>query len=145
MTGAGGPIDAFIGERTEIDHLLTADFAEIVNGKLYVMGAGWDTITPPEYPTTIRLGIVVGIRVPYRDAGTKHHVTITLRNGPTELLRMEADVETNRRPGGRVDATLVPLAVNHIIPLAEPGALELTADVDGRSSRRIVIRAERRT
>lgn len=128
----------------EIDYLLTADFAEVINGKTYVMGAGWDRFTPAEYPAVIRLGIAVGIRVPFLESNMPHHVTVVLRHEANEHFRMEGDLETGRLPGSRGESTLVPMAVNAQFQLLEPQTLELTADVDGRMMRRITIRAEGR-
>jgi hypothetical protein len=134
--------DALPQEHTEIDHLLVADFAEVINGKSYVMGAGWDRFTPPQYPAQIKIGIAVGVRVPFLESNTPHHLTVILRHEADEYFRMEGDLETGRRPGARGESVMVPMAVNAAFPLAEPQTLELVAEVDGRSMRRISIRAE---
>jgi hypothetical protein len=131
-------------EHAEIDYLITSDFAEVINGKTYIMGAGWDRFTPPQYPALIRLGIAVGVRVPFLESNMPHHVTVVLRQEATEHFRMEGDLETGRRPGSRGESTLVPIAVNAQFQLLEPQTLELTADIDGRSLRRVTIRAEGR-
>lgn len=131
-------------QHAEIDYLITSDFAEVINGKTYIMGAGWDRFTPPQYPALIRLGIAVGIRVPFLESNMPHHVTVILRHEANEHFRMEGDLETGRLPGSRGESTLVPIAVNAQFQLLEPQILELTADVDGRSLRRITIRAEGR-
>ena len=138
---AGGVPDALPQEHTEIDFLLVADYAEVVNGKIYVMGGGWDQFGPPEFPAQMRLGIAVGVRVPFLESNTPHHLTVTVRREAQEYLRMEGDLETGRRPGARGEPVLVPMAVNAVLPLTEPQTLELTAEVDGRSTRRITIRA----
>lgn len=131
-------------DHTEIDYLLTSDFAEVVNGKTYLMGAGWDSVSPATYPAEIKLGIAVGVRVPFLESNMPHHITIVLRAESNDYFRMEGDLETGRRPGARGESALVPIAVNTRIVLTEPQTLELTAEVDGRSIRRITIRAEQR-
>ena len=131
-------------EHTEIEYLLTADFAEVINGKTYIMGAGWDRLTPPRYPAPIKMGIAVGVRVPFLESNMPHRLTVTLKAEGHEYFRMEGDLETGRQPGNRGDATLVPMAVNAAITLGGPQRLELIAEVDGRSMRRITIRAEER-
>jgi hypothetical protein len=135
-------VQALPDERTEIDYLLTADFAEVVNGKTYIMGAGWDSVSPPDYPAPMRLGIAVGVRVPFLESNTPHHFTVVVRHEADEYVRMEGDVETGRRPGSRGESVLVPIAVNAQFVLTQPQTIEVTADVDGRSMRRISIRAE---
>jgi hypothetical protein len=128
-------------DRTGIDYLLSADFAEVVNGKTYIMGAGFDRFTPPSYPAPLRLGIAVGIRVPYLESNVPHHVVIAIRSGDgKDLVRIEADVETGRAPGSRGDSVLVPLAANTQVVVEGPQLVEITAQVGG-STRRISIRA----
>lgn len=129
-------------EQTEIDYLLLADFAEVVNGKTYMMGAGWDRFAPPQYPAQLKIAIAVGVRVPFLESNMPHHLTVVLRREAEEYFRMEGDLETGRRAGSRGESTMIPMAVSAVIPIAEPQTLELTADIDGLSSRRISIRAE---
>lgn len=130
-------------EHTEIDYLLVADFAEVINGKSYLMGVGWDSFTPPSYPAGFKLGVAIGVRVPFLESNTPHHLTVVLRSEANEYFRMEGDLETGRRPGARGESTLVPMAFNAAFPLQEPQVLEVIADVDGRTARRLTIRAER--
>lgn len=131
-------------DHTEVDYLLVADFAQVVNGKTYLMGAGWDRFTPPQYPAPIRLGIAVGVRVPFLESNMPHRLTVLLRHDQVEYFRMEGDLETGRRPGARGESTLVPVAVNADFLLQEPQILELTAQVDGRPGRRYTIHAGER-
>lgn len=128
-------------DQTTIDLLLTSDFAEVVGGKLYVMGGGWDKFAPPAYPAQIRLGIAVGIRVPYLQANIPHHFSVTLTKGDGgELFKVEGDLETGREPGSRGESAFVPFAANIMTTLEQPQLLELVARV-GESTRRASIRA----
>ena len=134
--------DAVPIEGTSIDFLLTADFAEVVQGKVYLMGAGWDKFSPPGYPAVMRIGLAAGIRVPYLESNVPHHLSVTLRSGDGEdLFKIEGDLETGRPPGSRGESVLVPLAVNAQVNVPAPQLMELVAEVDGRSTRRISIRA----
>lgn len=129
-------------EGTAIDFLLTADFAEVVQGKVYIMGAGWDKFAPPTYPAVMRIGLAAGIRVPYLESNVPHHLSVTLRSGDGEdLFKIEGDLETGRPAGSRGESVLVPLAVNAQVDVRGPQLMELVAEVDGRSTRRISIRA----
>ena len=141
MTEEQIEIQALPEEHTVVDYLLISDYAEVINGKTYIVGGGWDTFTPPIFPALVRLGVAVGIRVPFLESNIPHHMTITLRTDETEHFRMEGDVETGRLPGARGESTLVQLAVNAQFNLLVPQTLELRADVDGSSSKRISIRA----
>lgn len=128
-------------ERTSIDLLLTGDYAEVVAGKLFVMGGGWDKFAPPAYPAQMRVGIATGIRVPYLEANIPHHFSVALTKGDGgELFKVEGDLETGRSPGSRGESTFVPFAANLISTIEGPQVLELVARVDD-SVRRLSIRA----
>jgi hypothetical protein len=124
-----------------IDYLLAADYAEVIGGKSYIVGAGWDRFSPGAYPASMRLGIAVGLRVPFLQSNVPHHLVLVLRDGDgQELLKIEGDLETGRIPGSRGESMLVPLAANAQVPLEKAQLLELVAQV-GESTRRINIRA----
>jgi len=128
-------------ERTVIDFLMTADYAEVVGGKVYLMGGGWDRFSPATYPAQLRIGVAVGVRVPYLEANMPHHFSVALVRGDGgELFKVEGNLETGRAPGSRGDSTLVPFAANVATTLDGPQLLELVARVD-ESSRRLSIRA----
>jgi hypothetical protein len=134
--------DAVLIEETTIDFLLTADFAEVVQGKVYMMGAGWDKFAPPAYPAVMRIGLAAGIKVPYLESNVPHHLSVTLRSGDGEdLFRIDGDLETGRPPGSRGESILVPLAVNAQVNVSGPQLMELVAEVDGRATKRMSIRA----
>jgi len=134
--------DAVLIEETAIDFLLTADFAEVVQGKVYIMGAGWDKFAPPAYPAVMRIGLAAGIRVPYLESNVPHHLSVTLRSGDGEdLFRIDGDLETGRPAGSRGESILVPLAVNAQVNVSGPQLMELVAEVDGGATKRMSIRA----
>jgi hypothetical protein len=126
-----------------IDYLVLADFAQVVNRKLYLMGGGWDRFTPPVYPAAMRLGIAVGIRVPWLEANTPHHLTLVVRNedDQAEAVRLEADFETGRPAGSRGEDQLVPFALNAQTTLPGPGAFVIVASIDNQERKRYPFKA----
>lgn len=129
-------------ERTDIDFLVLADFAEVVNGKLYLMGGGWARFNPPTFPAVMRFGLAVGVRVPYLEAEMAHSLQVVLRGGDgQEHLTMQAEFETGRPPGTRGDPQLVPLALNGSLEVKQPDSFEFVASVDGVVRRRYGFRA----
>ena len=125
-----------IRETTRIEFLVLADFAEVVNSKLYLMGGGWDRFAPPNYPAPMRWGIAVGVRVPWLESNIPHRISLTLRTEDgVELFKLDGNVETGRPPGSKGQSTLVQLAVNGQTELQGPGSFEVIAEIDGDSKR----------
>jgi hypothetical protein len=64
-----------------------ADSAESVNGKLYVLGAGWDQVVVSSLPA-VQQRVAVGVlaRVGWNDTGTEHDVTLRLETEDGEAV-----------------------------------------------------------
>ena len=62
----------------EIEWLILADEAELVNGKLYMMGGGWDRITAQVLPWQQHMAVAVAIRVPWMNTNRQTSVEIDL-------------------------------------------------------------------
>ncbi|MCA5924341.1 DUF6941 family protein [Curtobacterium oceanosedimentum] len=71
-----------------------ADSAESVNGKLYVLGAGWDTLAVSQVPAVQqRVAVGVLVQVGWNDTGVEHDVTLRLETEdgePVPLARHAA-------------------------------------------------------
>lgn len=72
--------------QSEIEWLILADEAEVVNGKLYMMGGGWDRITAQKLPWQHHMAIAVAIRVPWMDTNRQTPVEIELTDGDGNSL-----------------------------------------------------------
>jgi hypothetical protein len=114
----------------EIEGFL-ADSVEAVEGKLYVLGAGWNALNTPTLPfRQPRIGVGLIIRVPYTATNEMHAFELTLQDADgLELPMAEAPPEAGtpdgkvRRFGGQFnvgrpptlqpgDEQLVTLAIN---------------------------------
>ncbi len=58
--------------------LILCDFAEAINGKLYVMGGGWNVLQIPGQPVNMALGIIVS--VPWDQTNIRHELRAELQN-----------------------------------------------------------------
>ncbi len=84
----------------DIQFALLADHAEIVSGKLYLMGGGWTTSYAAVIPATIRLAIVVGVRVGWEETNQPVPVRITVENDDgQEFVRIDGQVNVGRPVG----------------------------------------------
>lgn len=141
LEGALEAAEATLSRKPEIDYLLVADRAEVVNGKLYLMGGSWDRIQPTKFPHRMMLGIALGVRIPFAHTDDQHKVSVQIHHDEQRLIGFEAKLTTGRPPGMAGMDMLVPMAFN--IPLAIPGEglIVLRASVDDRAPRRHEIKA----
>ena len=137
--------EATLTRKPEIDYLLVADRAEVVNGKLYLMGGAWDRISPSTFPHRMILGIAIGVRIPFAYTDDQHTVAVELLQDEQRLIGFEAKLTTGRPPGMAGMDMLVPMAFNVPVAIPDAGQLVLQASVDDRPPRRHEIKALRRT
>ncbi len=117
--------------------ILLCDFAEEVNGKLYIMGGGWSRL-PAMQPQVIALAIRV--LVPWDQANRPHKIVVELVTQDGEpaddetagmSLRLEANLEVGRPPGLRPGSALeAPLAFRFSAQF-KPGAYRFDFSIDG--------------
>ena len=96
LDGALEAAEATLARRPEVDYLLVADRAEVVNGKLYLMGGSWDRITPPQFPHRMMLGIALGVRIPFTFTDEQHTVNVELRHEDKRIVGFAAKLTTGR-------------------------------------------------
>ena len=121
-----------------------ADRAEVVNGKLYLMGGSWDRIQPQQFPHRMMLGIAIGVRIPFAYTDDQHTVAIELLHGDTRMIGFEAKLATGRPPGMSGMDMLVPMAFNIPIAIPDEGRVSLKAVIDGSHGRRHDIKVIKR-
>ena len=73
-------------EQSRVEWLILADEAEVVNGKLYMMGGGWDRITAQTLPWKQHMAIALAVRVPWTDTNRQTSVGIDLTDEDGTLL-----------------------------------------------------------
>ncbi len=117
--------------------LLLADAAQVVGGKLSLLGAGWNVAGPGGSPIPMAVGIVV--RVPWNETNQRHKflaALLTEDGQPTfndrgEPIRAEGEFEVGRPPGTKAGASFnTPFAFQLTIPLQE-GGYRWEVSVDG--------------
>jgi hypothetical protein len=117
--------------------MLLCDYAEDVNGKLYIVGGGWNTILA-DTPSPVALAILLAI--PWDQANRPHTIKVALLTEDGEevmvednpVLRVEGKLEVGRPPGTRPGSSLnAPLSIRlPALPLAE-GGYRFEFSVDG--------------
>jgi hypothetical protein len=144
LEGALEAAEATLNRVPDVDYLLVADRAEVVNGKLYLMGGSWDRIQPTQFPHRMMLGIALGVRIPFAYTDDQHTVAIELFHDDKRMIGFEAKLATGRPPGMAGMDMLVPMAFNIPIAIPSEGQVSLRAAIRGHGSRRHDIKVTQR-
>lgn len=125
--------------------MLLADYAQVADGKLTVVGGGW-SITGPE---PVPFGIAILVHVPWDQANRRHVLRLELLDTDGEAVLLEREGEEPApvvffddiefevgRPAGIKPGTSLelPLSINSgPLPLAPGGRYEWRLSIDGES------------
>ncbi len=122
--------------------MLLADFAQVADGKLTVVGGGWSLIGPEPTP----FGIALLVHVPWDQANRRHTLRLELLDSDGQPFLIPADEEEQSvvfldnvefevgRPAGLKPGTSLelPLAVNSgPLPLEPGNRYEWRLSIDG--------------
>lgn len=98
-------------EQVEVDTLMLADWAEAINGKLYIQGGGWDRrAVNPGQPSDF--AIAASILIPWNLTNQQHEFAITVESedgtaiGPPLTGGFTVGRPPNALPGQRFRAPL---------------------------------------
>lgn len=122
-----------VNDRPEIDFLILADRAEGINGKLYLMGGGWQNIALRSWETGAQFAIALGIIVPWNATNEDHEVVINIDDEDgnavpdgTTRVRLQMGRPAGVRPGRSFRAIV---AINHLLKLPHEGTYRVIARV----------------
>ena len=134
-------------EQVEVDFLLLADRAEVLNGKLYMMGGAWDRRHVRDIGAPVPVTIVVGVLVPWNLTNEPHQLRIRIEDedGSPVPPEVEATVNVGRpvnaTQGQSFRATAV---INNRWTLPRYGTYRVVASVAGQTERRVTFYAVER-
>jgi hypothetical protein len=85
----------------EVGFLLLSDHSESVNGKLYMVGGGWNVLRLPELPHDWGFHIALGLDVGWDETNTGHSIAVTIHDPDGVELGegLSAEFEAGRPPG----------------------------------------------
>jgi hypothetical protein len=128
----------------EIDFLILADRAEAVNGKLYMMGGGWDAIGVSSLDQQSQFTAAIALLVPWNATNIEHTCAVRVEDADgTALLKVAITVKTGRPPGlpdGASQRVMAALPINVVFP--KPGPHVVVATV-GEQEKRVPFHVRR--
>ncbi len=87
----------------EIDFLILADRAEGINGKLYLMGGGWQELYVSDFDHPAPVSLAVGVLVPWNATNQDHTLKVYLEHEDGTRLPPDVSLQLNAgRPPGAV-------------------------------------------
>lgn len=93
-------MDRAFGELT-CDFLLMADRAEVVNGKLYLMGGAWDRLNVADLAQSVPISVAIGVLVQWNATNRQHHLRVHMEDADgreVEGFGLEAGFVAGRPP-----------------------------------------------
>ncbi len=131
-------------DRVDVEFLILADWAQVLGGKLYLQGGGWDTLTVGSaFPHKRNLGIAAGFTVPWAATNQKANIALEVKDDDTQssLFKLEGQLEAGRPPGipPGIDQ-LVLMALNNVAEFESSGSHVIVVTIDGEERRRKAFR-----
>jgi hypothetical protein len=136
--------DAFVS-RPEIEFLILADHAEAVNGKMYLMGGGWDRRTVADFRQPQTFAVAVGILIPWTETNRPLQLVVALTDldgapiAPPLQTQLTAGRPANAKPGQKLRYML---AVNFQTGIPRPGEYVVDARIGQSPPKRVSFYAE---
>jgi hypothetical protein len=126
-----------------IDYLLLADRAEALNGKLYMMGGGWDRLAIGDFNQPVLICIALGIAVPWNATNRQHTLTLHIEDADGKsIAQVNAGFVAGRPPQIEVGASQrIPMVINLGCVLRGPGVYAVVATINDQESRRVTFTA----
>jgi|ERR671930_1121247 hypothetical protein len=129
--------------------LLLCDYAEAINGKLYVMGGGWSVLFAADRP--VNMSVAALLAVPWDQTNRRHQIALELltdEGTPVEFqgqgVVLTGEFEVGRPPGVKPGTSFnTPFVWNIGGLVLASGGYDWKLSVDGepRASRAFVVTA----
>ncbi len=127
----------------EVEWLILCDAAQVVGGKLYLLGGGWDVLNVAgAFPTQQRLTIAAAFNVPWTETNRRHEVLIEIADEDgAGLGTIQGQVELGRPPGlPEGSDQRAQLSAEVAVTFARPATFSIIARVNGQEGKRLSFR-----
>jgi hypothetical protein len=127
----------------DVEWLILGDAAQVVGGKLYLMGGGWDVLTANGgFPARQHCALAAAFRVPWNETNYRHAVEIVIATeDQQELAKVQMQVEVGRPAGippGVDQRSQFAMELN--LEFKAPGTFVIVASIGGEERARTYFR-----
>jgi hypothetical protein len=129
-----------------VEFFILADYAEAVNGKLYLMGGGWEQIFVDDFGKPVEISFAVGVLVPWHATNVRHTIQFAIedmdRKRPVDF-KLEAGFVAGRPPvvAEEMEPQVIKLAVQRVpVKFNEPGKYQAVVRIVGGDEKRTQFR-----
>ena len=124
----------------ELEWLILADAAQVADGKLYLLGGGWDVLNVTTgFPMQKHLAVAAAFRIPWNETNQRHVVEMEIadEDGHT-LAQVGGQLEVGRPPGLPIGAPQrFQLPMEALLTFEHPGTYVIVARIDGEEAGRV--------
>jgi hypothetical protein len=134
MTMPGTKSTDVLGSDIDVAYFVLADAAQVVDGKLYLIGGGWDVVWVGQFPAAHPFAVCVGLRVPWDHTNTPHTMNLVVETADGQILgQIQGKFEVGKPAGlAQGSAQLINLAFQSTLSLDAPGRFRIRAMIDDK-------------
>ena len=124
----------------QVEWLILADYVEIIGGKLYLMGGGWDVLTVnAAFPLARPVGLAAAFSVAWDETNQLHRVEIEFQTDDGQSVgNVRVQFEVGQPAGVKAGQDQrFQLAANVPLNLSAPGTYVIVARIEGQEQRRV--------
>lgn len=129
-----------VPENPQIEWLVLADSAQVVNNKLYLLGGGWDVVSVGGSPPwDHRMTITAAIRVPWSRTNERHSFSLEMTTEDGKAIGQVGGEFEVGRPAGIVPGQpqRLQVALDAGLKFDQVGGYVVVAKIDGQEDRRV--------
>jgi hypothetical protein len=114
----------------KIEFLILSDSAQVVGGKLFMLGGAWNLHRSGNYPSQFQFSIALSVMVPWDEAGIRHPFTLTIADdaGVPVIPQIQGQFEVGKSdqiPNETTQHALVSVNIAMVVP--RPGRYIVSA------------------
>ena len=123
----------------QVEWIILADAAQVVDGKLYLMGGGWKVLTVNgEFPVQQPMAVAVSYEVPWGETNMQQQSELEVQTEDGHVLAgIQVGFEVGRPPGMPAGPQRFQFAANINLSIQSAGTYVIIAKVDGQEARRV--------